>query len=87
MSLQHRLTTIDNPFDPFDDFDRWFAFDSSLGHGSSSLFARLAVQSSELSTELQNSEDEKAIDEIILNDPLSIFKKVSREVKDKYVKA
>lgn len=85
MSLQHRITTVDNPFDPFDEFESWFAFDSSNGYHSSSLLGRLSIQSEELSTELQNKEDERAIDEIILNDPISQYKKVSREVEELYV--
>ena len=35
------ITTVDNPFDPFDDFDHWFQFDTEKGYYTSSKLARL----------------------------------------------
>lgn len=35
------ITTIDNPFDPFDDFTSWFMFDTEKGYYTSSKLARL----------------------------------------------
>lgn len=59
------LSTSDNPFNPFEDFDRWFAFDSQKGYHSSSLLARTAAFSSELADADQNRIVEQAIDSII----------------------
>ena len=50
------LTTFDNPFDPFEQFDEWEAFDEEKGYRSCSLLARIAKTSDQL-TEKQNAEE------------------------------
>ena len=72
------LTTFDNPFDPFEQFDDWFRFDIEKGYYSCSYLARIAQTSDELSDEETNSEIERAIDEIIKYDFMNIYKKVFR---------
>lgn len=47
-SFDFMLTTIDNPFDPFTQFDEWFAFDSRKNYNSSGLLARIAKVPEEL---------------------------------------
>lgn len=74
------LTTIDNPFDPFENFDAWFAFDEAKGYNSCSLLSRIAKTSDELSESLNNSEIERAIDEICDYNTLGIYKKVVKDV-------
>lgn len=71
------LTTIDNPFNPFEDFDSWFQFDIEKGYYSCSYLARIARTSELLSDYENNLEIERAIDEIIEYNPLKIYKKVS----------
>lgn len=75
------LTTVDNPYDPFDQFDLWYRFDSDKGYNSCSYLDRIARTSDQLSEEENNQEIERAIDEIIKYDFLNIYKKVKREVK------
>ena len=73
------LTTIDNPFNPFDDFDKWFLFDIEKGYYSCSYLARIAKTSDELSDYENHLEIERAIDEIIKLDFMKIYKKVYEE--------
>lgn len=75
-----RLTTFDNPFDPFEEFTSWFMFDIEKGYDSCSYLGRIAHTSDQLSEEENNQEIERAIDEIIKYDFRNIYKKVKKEV-------
>ena len=72
------LTTIDNPFDPFDQFVQWFLFDVEKGYNSCSYLARIAKTTEEMSEQEYNREIERAIDEIVMINPLGIYKKVTK---------
>ena len=39
---EYRLSTIDNPYNPFDDFTRWYMYDLELGHNTTERLARFA---------------------------------------------
>lgn len=72
------LTTVDNPFDPFDNFKSWYMFDVENGYNSCSYLARIA-KTSEQFTDLENEEEiERAIDEIIEYDFKNIYVKVKK---------
>lgn len=75
------LTTIDNPFDPFEQFTSWFLFDAEKGYNSCSYLARIARTSDQFTEEENNKEVERAIDEIIKNDFMNIYKKVTKQQK------
>jgi len=70
------LTTIDNPFNPFEDFESWFLFDVEKGYNTCGYLGRIARISDQLSEEENNEEVERAIDEIIKYDFLNIYKKI-----------
>lgn len=70
------LTTIDNPFDPIEQFTSWFMFDTEKGYNSCSYLSRIARTSDELSDEENNEEIERAIDEIIKYDLNNVYKKL-----------
>jgi hypothetical protein len=78
LMTQSMLTTIDNPFDPFTQFDEWFAFDEDKGYHSCSYLARITKSSDELSEQDEGIAIETAIDEIVNFNILGIYKKVSR---------
>ena len=69
------LTTVDNPFDPFEQFTSWFMFDEEKGYHTCSYLGRIARTSDQLSEE-NELENERAIDEILKYDFRNIYKKV-----------
>ena len=78
MTNDCRLTTFDNPFDPFEQFTSWFLFDVEKGYYTCSYLDRIANISDDMSEVEAEKEKERAIDEIIDNDFLNIYKKVYR---------
>lgn len=70
------LTTIDNPYDPFEQFDAWYMYDMDKGYSTCSYLDRIARTSNQLSDEENEKEIERAIDEIIRYDFQNIYKKV-----------
>ena len=70
------ITTFDNPYDPFEDFNSWFAFDTEKGYYSCSKIARIAQLTDDMSEVEMQIEKERAIDVLIKNDFLNIFRKV-----------
>lgn len=81
MDTETMLTTFDNPYDPFDNFDQWFMFDIEKGYYTCNYLARISNWREGLSTIEENLDRERAIDAIIDHDFLNIYKKVTRNVK------
>ena len=48
MQQQCMLTTIDNPFDPFEQFYSWFLFDVEKGYNTCAYLGRIARTSEQL---------------------------------------
>ena len=72
------LSTIDNPYDPFDNFSSWYMYDVEAGYNSCAYLARIA-KTSEQFTDTENDEEiERAIDEIIQYDFRNIYVKVKK---------
>lgn len=77
-TTEYMLTTVDNPFDPFTQFNEWYAFDIKSGYHTSELLARIANISNSLSEPDQAVAIQNAIDEVVTENVSGMFKKVSR---------
>lgn len=75
MDTGYMLTTLDNPFDPFDDYKAWHMFDCEKGHNTSSRIARIAQLNSEMTQKEEEEEMDRVMDLIIKYD-----------AEDKYIK-
>ena len=82
MTSDCMLTTIDNPYDPFEQFTSWYLFDAEKGYNSSGRLMRIAKVTDDMSQEEYDAEIERAIDALIENDFMNIFKKVTKTTKD-----
>ena len=76
------LTTSDNPYDPFTEWEKWYQYDECHGYHSCSVLARVAKTSPGLSPKENETIKEQAIDLIVSHLPL-----VSNDEKAFYVKA
>ena len=80
------LTTIDNPFNPFTQWDEWLRYDEDHGYYTNGYLARISKASDDLSDADYDAENERAIDEICKFNLLGIYRKVYRNSVIKPVK-
>ena len=76
------LTTIDNPYDPFEQFAAWFMFDTEKGYNSHGRLMRIANISDDMTQKEENEEIERAIDEIIKYDFTNTYKKAVKKASE-----
>lgn len=76
------LTTFDNPYSPYEQFEEWYRYDTDHGYNSSGLLMRLAETSSQFTDNENAYEIEKAIDRIVAADPQNIYKKLKITIDD-----
>ena len=79
MANDYAITTIDNPFDPFTQFTSWLLFDVEKGYNTCNYLGRIAHFTDDMSQKEIDEENERAIDEIVMQNPLGIYKKVVRQ--------
>jgi hypothetical protein len=67
------LTTKDNPYNPFEQYDLWLQYDLEMGYQSCERLGKV-IQLEEGMTDPEKEEAmDRAIDEIIKYDPLGIY--------------
>jgi len=72
------LTTVDNPYDPFEDFKLWYLFDMKLGYNTCGYIARLAKDDESMTQKEKEKDVEEVIDRIIACDPFNVYIKVTK---------
>jgi hypothetical protein len=77
-TVTYMLTTVDNPFDPFTQFDAWFTWDVSHGYHTAAFLARVVKSSDELSDADQDSAVQTAIREICQENVSGVHRMVSQ---------
>lgn len=80
MENEIMLTTVDNPFNPFDNFDSWLLFDKEKGYNSCERLARLLQITDDMSQVEVERERIRAIDRLIELDFTNTFARVTRSV-------
>ena len=81
------LTTIDNPYSPFSQFDEWYSYDTEKGYDCCGYLDRMKSVMKEDTTYLSpDSEDEildNIIDIVVNNDPTGLYVKVQKTNENK----
>ena len=70
----YMVTTVDNPFDPFTQFDDWYAYDERSGYHTTAYLARVLTTSHELSEADQSLAYDLAAKEIVEQNVLGIYR-------------
>ena len=73
---EYMLTTFDNPYDPFTQWDEWYAWDMTAGYNTPGLLDRVAFVSDDLSDADIHLAIQDAIDEIVTENVSGMHKKV-----------
>lgn len=75
---EHMLTTIDNPWNPFTNYDEWYTWDHDHGYDTPGFLARIAKVSDDLSDADFDLAIEDAIDEIVQQNVNGLYTKAVR---------
>ncbi len=75
---EYMLTTVDNPFDPFTQWDEWLEYDTQLGYNTISFLARIVKLSNDISETDQALAIQDAINEIVEENVSGMWRKVLR---------
>jgi hypothetical protein len=78
ITSEFMLTTVDNPYDPFTQWDEWFAWDLHAGYNTPGLLARLAYVPDDLPLGDQHLAIQDAIDEICKENATGVHMMVKR---------
>lgn len=77
MTEEFMLTTVDNPYSPFTEWDQWYRFDEARGYHSTGLLARVVKSSDDLSEPDQELAIDNAIEEIVKENVSGMHRKIS----------
>ena len=72
--MENMLTTVDNPFSPFTQYDEWLVYDTRMGYHTNALLARVVKSSDELSEPDQLLAIELAMQEIVRENVSGVHK-------------
>lgn len=76
-----RITTLDNPFNPFTDFARWFMFDVSNGYNTCGKLERLTNITDDMTDKEIEEQRNYAINFLLDNDLFKMYKVVTKDDK------
>jgi len=75
----YRLTTSDNPYNPFTQWNEWYSFDESKGYNTCGYLARIVRTSNELSEADDGIAIDEGINEILKYNFRGTYLKVTEE--------
>ena len=87
MSNEVMLTTIDNPYNPFVNYEQWMLYDKEKGYDTSERLMRIAsgYMFEGMSQVEQDAAVDRAMDDLIAIDILNVFVKGTEESLQKLI--
>ena len=79
--MMYAVTTTDNPYNPFDEFTKWYWYDVTHGYNTTNRLASIANTSGSFSDNENSEEISKAIDVLIGTGAFSKEGKIVKYVK------
>ncbi len=76
---EYMLTTFDNPYNPFTQWDEWYFWDMSNGYHTPGLLARVSFASADISEADEYVVIQQAIEEIVRENVSGMHRKVKRD--------
>lgn len=76
MASEFMLSTIDNPYDPFEQFTLWHLFDKEKGYDSCERLMRLVDIREDMTPQELDAATDEAMDKLIEEDVMNVFVKV-----------
>lgn len=73
----YMLSTIDNPYNPFSDYEKWNNYDVSKGYHTMNYLMRIARVSPDLEEQEYENEIQDAVDTICRLHPMGMYIKLS----------
>lgn len=73
------LTTIDNPYNPFTQYELWYNYDAQMGYHTPEYLARITVLSDGLSPADQQAALEQGVAEALFYNFNGLYCRVTRE--------
>ena len=67
------LTTIDNPYSHFTQYDAWLSYDEQAGYYTNEYLARIANTSPSMTDGEMSDAIDSAMDAIVQNDPFGLY--------------
>jgi hypothetical protein len=77
-SVEHMLTTVDNPWNPFTNYDEWYEYDHAMGYDTPGLLARVSIVSLDVSDPDFELSIEQAMNEVATANVSGMHKLVAR---------
>lgn len=73
------LTTLDNPYNPHNEFKKWYQWDVEQRYNTSEYIARLANYQNDDSDEALASKYSLAVMEILMNDNYNVYRLIKED--------
>lgn len=76
------LTTNDNPWSFFDNFEEWFAFDISHNYNCCGIVARLSNVTKDMTTKEKDAAIREAIETFVKEEPTGLYCFEEKEINE-----